>query len=339
MPARKRAASIFLALLVCAGLAGCESKPPAPDIPKESDARTVHFTAAGDTGIEEGAEAVLDKVKELSPDFNLHLGDMSYADVPEQQFCDMVTGKLGTDFPYQLIAGNHESDGLQGDIENFARCLPNKLPGLQGEYAKQWYVDLPQENPLMRLILVSPGIPFDGGDELDYSEGSERWQWTESAIDGARDAKIPWTVVGMHTPCFSIGRYSCDAGRELTEMLIKKKVDLVLNGHEHVYQRTNQLATSVSCRQMAAKRDCMADTDDALVKGKGTVFVTSGLGGRNIRPINTKDEEKPYFTAWSGSNVDPALGTLDVRLTESRMDVKFVPAETYSFTDSFSITK
>lgn len=339
MPARKGSASILLALLVCTGIAGCESKPPAPDIPRITDARTVHFTAAGDTGIEEGAESVLDTIKDLGPDFNLHLGDMSYSDVPEQEFCDMVTNKLGPYFPYQLVAGNHESDGLQGDIENFAQCLPNKLQGLQGEYAKQWYVDLPQEEPLVRLILVSPGIPFKDGDELDYSEGSARWQWTEGAIDGARDAKIPWTVVGMHTPCFSIGRYSCDAGRELTDMLIRKKVDLVLNGHEHVYQRTNQLATSVSCRQISARKECMADTDDSLTKGKGTVFVTSGLGGRNIRAINTKDEEKPYFTAWSGSNADPALGTLDVQVTGSRMDVKFVPAAGYSFTDSFSITK
>lgn len=339
MPARKRAASIVLAVLVCAGLAGCETRPPAPDIPEVTDSRTVHFTAAGDTGLEEGAEAVLDKIKELAPDFNLHLGDIAYSDAPEQQFCDMVTGKLGTEFPYQLIAGNHESDGLQGDIDKFAQCLPNKLQGIHGEYAKQWYVDLPQENPLVRVILLSPGIPFAGGDELDYSEGSDRWKWTEGAIDGARDAKIPWTVVGMHTPCFSIGRYSCDAGRELTEMMIRKKVDLVLNGHEHVYQRTHQLATSVSCRQMAARRDCMADTDDSLTKGKGTVFVTSGLGGRNIRNINTKDEEKPYFTAWSGSNADPAMGTVDVRLNSSRMDVKFVPATGYTFTDSFSISK
>ncbi|MDQ0824555.1 hypothetical protein QFZ60_000728 [Arthrobacter sp. B2I5] len=338
MATRRGSASALLALLMCIGLAACESKP-APEQPKTTDARSVHFTAAGDTGVEEGAEAVLDKIKELSPDFNLHLGDMSYSNVPEQQFCDMVTGKLGKDFPYQLLAGNHESDGLQGDIEKFAECLPNKLPGLKGEYAKQWYVDMPQERPLVRVIMLSPGIPFEGGDELDYSEGSERWKWTENAINSAHEAKIPWTVVGMHTPCFSIGRYSCDAGRELTNMLVKKKVDLVLNGHEHIYQRTKQLATSVSCREMEARKGCMADTDDSLDKGKGTVFVTSGLGGRNIRPINHGDEEKPYFAAWSGSNEDPAMGTVDVRVTGSRMDVKFVPADGYTFTDSFSISR
>jgi len=51
----------------------------------------------------------------------------------EQEFCDMVKGKLGADFPYQLITGNHESDGHDGDIEKFVGCLPNRLPGVQGD--------------------------------------------------------------------------------------------------------------------------------------------------------------------------------------------------------------
>jgi hypothetical protein len=79
-----------------------------------------------------------------------------------------VKGKLGQDFPYEVLTGNQESDGHDGDIENIIRCLPNRLPGLQGDYGTQWYVDVPEKDPLVRFVMVSPGIKFQGGqDSLD----------------------------------------------------------------------------------------------------------------------------------------------------------------------------
>ncbi|MBX7444889.1 metallophosphoesterase [Arthrobacter sp. MAHUQ-56] len=331
LPGRRKAAAMAIALLTATALAGCI---PGPKPPPE---RSVHFTAVGDMGMQDGAKAVLDKIKELQPEFNFHLGDLSYGQGTEEEFCKMVTDKLG-DLPFQLVAGNHESNGEGGHIRNYVKCLPNKMPGLEGEYGTQWYIDIPQEKPLVRLIAVSPGIAFDQGD-LDYSEDSKRWQWTEDAIDGARTDGIPWTVVGMHTVCFSMGEYSCEAGRALTDLLIEKKVDLVLTGHEHIYQRTFQLGMPNDCSKVLARGKCAVDDDDSFAKGAGTVFATSGLGGKSIRDINTQDSDRPVFAAWSGSNKDPAYGTLDIKLTGSRMDVKFVPAEGYSFTDSFSIAK
>lgn len=325
-------AMIVAALLIFA-VAGCQ---PA------SDGRSVHFTAAGDIGVGKGATRVLDVIAELKPDLNLALGDLSYKAGIEQDFCDMVTGKLGKDFPYQLIAGNHESDGSDGDIEEFVKCLPNKLPGLQGTYGTQWYVDVPQERPLVRFILLSPGIDFRGGKNLDYSPGSERWKWTEAAIDGAHNANIPWTVVGMHTPCFSMGGYECAAGAKLTNMLVGKKVDMVLTGHEHVYQRTHQLGVNEDCPKLVPEEvsaDCVADSDNDLRQGQGTVFVTIGVGGVAPNELSDNDPEAGYFAVWSGKNRNPARGTLDVTATSSRLDVRFVPAADYTFTDRFAMSR
>ena len=52
----------------------------------------------------------------------------------EEAWCDLVTDRVG-DVPFQLLAGNHESDGRNGFIDEFADCLPNRLPGLVGTYA------------------------------------------------------------------------------------------------------------------------------------------------------------------------------------------------------------
>lgn len=351
-------AIVFWAALFCLAVSACEApafpqqpatqgqptSPGQPVSPGEptSDSRSVHFTAAGDIGMGGGAKSVLDVIAGLKPDLNIVLGDLSYQAGAEQAFCDMVTRKLGADFPYELVTGNHESDGHDGDIGTFAGCLPNRLPGLQGTYGIQWYVDVPQEKPLVRFILISPGIKFANGQTLDYSPGSERWRWTESAIDGARSANVPWTVVGMHAPCFSMGHYGCQPGQELTNMLVSKEVDLVLTGHEHVYQRTHQLGLGTGCPALVpgeARDACVADADASLVQGRGTVFVTVGVGGVGHHDVQPSDPEAGLFAVWSGKNLDRALGTLDVTLTDSRLDARFVPAAGFTFTDAFTVER
>lgn len=357
----KPAAVLMLALL----LTGCQTdpSPPPPSTGRElpptatsgptqtvaprepsspSPRRAVHFTAQGDIGLSTGAREVLDTIGRLGPELSLGLGDFSYEAGREQEFCDMVTGKLGKDFPYEVVTGNHESNGRDGDIANIVNCLPNRLPGLQGEYGTQWYADYPERNPLVRFIMLSPGIRFHDGNTLDYSSGSERWQWTAAALDEARSKKIPWTVVGMHTLCLSVGKYDCQAGQDLTNMLIDKEVDLVLTGHDHIYQRSHQLVHGPDCPALVPGTffgGCIADSDATMAKGAGTVFATVGTGGRGLYDVNDGDPESAYFATWSGKNRDPALGTLDVTATADRLSAKFVPADGYTFTDTFDIER
>lgn len=305
------------------------------------DTPPVIFTAQGDIGVGSSARKVLGAIAKIKPQLNLALGDFSYEPGIEQQFCDMVTEQLGTGFPYQLVAGNHESDGHDGDIANFAKCLPNRLPGLEGEYGTQWYVDVPQENPLVRIIMVSPGIKFRDGKPLDYSKDSPRWRWTADALDGAKARRIPWTVVGMHTPCFNLGAYGCQPGEEFTNMLIEKKVDLVVSGHQHIYQRTHQLGIGGGCPALVPDSfspQCLAGTDDAMVQGRGTVFAGVGIGGVGLHDVREDDPEIGYFAAWSGKNRKATYGTLKVTIGRDSLAAELVPAEG-SFTDSFEIRR
>ncbi|NUT70587.1 metallophosphoesterase [Pseudarthrobacter sp. C4D7] len=321
--------------LLCTGLVSCQQQP-------SPDRGTVHFTASGDIGMGDGARSVLDVVSRLDPDFNIALGDLSYKAGAEKDFCRMVNRKLGAEFPFELITGNHESDGHDGLIDTFAGCLPNRLPGLHGTYGVQWYVDVPQEQPLARIILISPGLKFQDGNELDYSRGSDRWKWTKAAVVGARDAGIPWTLVAMHAPCFSLGKYDCVAGPDITNLLVGERVDLVLTAHEHVYQRTHQLVLGGGCPWIepgSTQESCLAGARDQLLQGDGTIFAGVGTGGLGGHQVNAGDPEAGYFASWSGANKDPALGTLDVQVTGDRLDARFVPAAGYSFTDRFIIAR
>jgi hypothetical protein len=315
-------------------MAGCRS------VPAGTPASSVHFTAQGDIGLGAEARQVLDTVAGLRPQLNLALGDLPYEAGIDREFCDMVKGKLGEDFPYEVLTGDHESDGHDGDIENIVNCLPNRLPGLQGDYGTQWYVDVPEKKPLVRFVMVSPGIDFQGGQHLDYSQQSERWNWTTNAIDGAAAANIPWTVVGMHAECLTLGKYQCKVGRDFANMLLAKKVDLVLSGDDHLYQRSHQLGLGPDCPELVPgsfSAACVTDSDPSMVNGAGTVFATVGVGGAGLYEVNENDPEMGYFAAWSGKNHDPAFGTLDVTATGDQLSARFVPAKGFNFTDTFTI--
>ncbi len=304
-----------------------------------ADEPTVHFTAAGDYHSSPNAPAVLAKIAEIDPDLNLALGDLSYGVTgTEQSWCDVVTQSLGAGFPFELISGNHESNGMNGNINDFGACLPNQLPGVVGTYGRQWYVDVPTQNPLVRFVMISPGLTFPDG-TTDYTVGSPRYSWTAAAIDGARSASIPWVVVGMHKPCLSLGQYPCDPGADLLNLLLSKRVDLVLTGHEHLYQRTKQLALGPTCTAVVpgvVDADCIVDSDADLVKGAGTTFVTVGTGGVDQRPVYPADTEAPYFAAASG--LDTATwGPLDVQVTATTLSATFQRASGGTFTDTFTI--
>lgn len=307
---------------------------PIPAVPGE-----LRVTAAGDYSASPAAAAVLSRAGSIRPDFHVALGDLSYGSPgAEQAWCDFVLSHTGGQFPFQLVSGNHESNGKNGSIDNFASCLPYQLPGAVGSYAKQYYVDVPQVKPIARFVFISPGIPFPDG-TWDYSAGSERYNWTAAAIDGARAASIPWVVVSMHTPCLSMGVYPCVAGEPLNNLLLSKKVDLVLNGHEHAYQRTKQLAPHPGCPDVkpnAFNASCVRDADNTLAKGEGAVFATVGTGGVALRDIKAADKEARYFAAVSGANRDPSHGLLDLRFTVDSLKAEFVATDG-SFKDGFSI--
>jgi PKD repeat protein len=276
------------------------------------------------------------------PDLTLAVGDLSYGTTgQEQAWCDMVTGILGAGYPFELVSGNHESNGQNGNINDFSACLPNQLPGVVGTYGRQWYVDVPQVDPIVRFVMISPALPFTNPTATwTYAAGTPQYNWTAAAIDGARANDVPWVVVGVHKPCFSLGQYTCEIGADLNNLLISKRVDLVITGHEHLYQRTHQLGTTTDCTTVPAgtfDADCVVDGDAAMNRGAGTVFVTSGLSGQEQRTINNADSEIGYFATASGSNQNPAYGFFDVEATPDDLTARFVPVGTGTFTDSFVI--
>jgi hypothetical protein len=327
---------LLIATLAFATMNGCQEPGP------EGSNNTFVFTAAGDYGSSNGTTATLDLIARSGASFNLALGDLSYSStLPESSWCDYVKSHVGATFPFQLVAGNHEDDyGGDGHISNFATCLPDRI-GVAGKYPKQYYFDY---NNLARFIIISPDLTVDG-QHYYYGDANEHYNWIESAIDGARAANIPWVIIGMHKNCLSMGPYYCNIYADLMNLLVAQKVDLVLQAHDHTYQRSKQLSTGSACPIVlidSLNNNCAVDDgkDNVYMKGFGTVFVIAGTAGADLYDINTSDLEAGYFSKWMGGNINPRKGFMKFTVSTVEISAEFVGSTaTLGFTDNFVIRK
>jgi len=314
---------------------------PTPAPTQTTSPGSVIFSAAGDHGATSRTDATLSRMKSLGLQFHLALGDLSYDDrKPESAWCDYIKSALGADFPFQLVAGNHEEDSrVDGFIRNFAACLPDRMNS-GGDYSTEYYFDV---SGIVRFILIAADLKVDGV-SYQYVPGDPHYQWLAGTIDDARAKGIPWVIVGMHKVCFSMGSKSCEVGDALMNLLIDdKRVDVILMAHDHDYQRSKQLTCSDVESYSAS---CVADdgADGQFTKGAGTVIVITGtFGGGAFYSVNTGDAEAGYFAAWMGGNAAcrPACSAVDRGIVRYTLTATSLTAEFFvdsgDYTDRFTI--
>ncbi|HEY4411349.1 MAG TPA: Ig-like domain-containing protein, partial [Acidimicrobiia bacterium] len=329
-----------LVLAVC-GLLLAASLPVAWSVvPASAQTGSFTFGASGDFGANDGTGAVLNAVAGAGTDFFMAVGDLSYSQVtPESAWCNFVTSRFGANYPFELLAGNHEDDGPDGQIANFAACLPDRIGGLTGSYGKEYYFDYPVSAPLARMIDISPNLAFPGEGTYTYTAGNAHYTWLANAIDSARAAGIPWVIVSMHENCLKAGSTACEIGTDLENLLLGRKVDLILQGHDHTYQRSKQLALSAACPTVtntAFDADCVVNdgSSGAYDKGAGLVQVISGVGGEAAVSSAGTDPDAKYFAKVMDAN--RSFGFTKFQVTATQLSAQFVAA-TGSFSDSFTI--
>ena len=310
------------------------------------------FAAGGDMGYNPMAAATIKGIATAGVNFALHLGDMAYDQIyPESAWCDFIkdpTGGVGPDFPYQIVTGGHDLGKGPGPaaqyrtlIDKYVTCLPDRM-GSTGTYGKEYVFDHPAAAPLLRVIMISPSITMPDGTEYDYSAGTVHHQWLVDAIDGARAAGIRWIAVGMARNCVSTGEKGCEIGLDLFNLLVDKRVDLILQGHEHGYARSRQLSTSPACPAIPVHRvvaTCFADTglSDFYSKGEGPIVVIAGTLGIGMRPMNAADSEAGAFRSIMGSNINRTHGFVKYTVTAERIQAQFVATSKGGFSDQFTI--
>src|SRR2546422_1013966 len=299
------------------------------------------FASAGDYGFSSAARTVMSSMGSSGASFALGVGDLLYTQptstVNEKTWCNQFKTSIPN---VELIVGNHETwetnstDG-GGSINKFVLDCPFTLGAETGTYGFRYYFDYPSSAPLARFIMVDPAIwnRTTSSSSLSYASGTANYNWVASAVDNARSNGIPWIIVVMHKVCIRTGTQSCEVPMSFLTMLMNKRVDLIIQGHDHTYQRSKQLTCATEGTYVSS---CVANAGSSLAKGAGTVYVIDGTGGEGgSRTLKTPDTG--YFAAYCCSTGTP-LGYSLFTITSTTFQSKFVNTGGQSYNDGFTIS-
>ena len=219
----------------------------------------VLVAAIGDSGTLSDAQlAIADLLLALQPAILLHAGDTVYPYGTPQNYREklfQVYKRLFRSTCFYPSLGNHD-------------CFISPDYWLKSFYT-------PANNPAGSRAYYS----FDAGDAhfavLNSCEGDmpqEQLDWLDA--DLTQTARI-WRILLFHHPPYSNAFHggNIEIRAALAPVLEKHGVELVINGHDHVYERSYPILDN----QM---RD--AFQEPSYVAPRGTIFVVTGGGGATL---------------------------------------------------------
>ena len=285
---------VLLAVLTgCAPAAGPTAAGPAPAPATAASSAVYTLVAAGDiacgpdievTDRQCQQEATAQLVEGLNPDGVLVLGDTAYETVTVDSLksYDASWGRF-LDRTHAVV-GNHEYYGQGPD------AYWDYFGDRAGERGSGWYsFDLGS----WHVVVLNSEC-----EEVDCSPDGDQGRWLADDL-AASSARC--TVAAFHRPRFSSGEeYGDDESvSPLWQVLQDAGVDVVLNGHEHSYER------------FAPQRDSGRATAE-----EGMAEFVVGTGGRDLRGF---DEAKPNSEVrWNDS-----FGVLALTLRADGYDWRF----------------
>ncbi|MEJ2860983.1 metallophosphoesterase [Actinomycetospora flava] len=246
--------------------------------------------------------SLVDRIAAARPAFHLLAGDICYADPSGHGLPERSTGGSGFDSfdptvwttyfgliersaastPWMFATGNHDMEALYDDD----RAPGGATHGYGGHAAR---LDLPGNGPsacpsvytfrhgTVGVVSVdandlSTEIPTNAG----YS-GGRQTAWLRETLSALRaDPGVDWVVAFLHHCAFATSEsHASDAGvrAALAPLCDEFAVDLVLQGHNHQYERTNPIRHGRSGAQAPDGATVRPETD-------GTTYLCVGSGGR-----------------------------------------------------------
>ena len=237
---------------------------------------------------------VADAIYKFGPEKLLLLGDLQYSNGSLAKFQQAFNTNWSKFVPIDLPApGNHEYEtkGASGYFDNFNG--PNLASGIAGNRGQGYYHASIGEWSVYSLNSNCKDI---GGCE----PGSLQYAWLESEL--TKDAAI-CKLAYWHHPLFSSSKHGADVADtsrmvKVWDLLQKYKTSIVLNGHDHVYER-------FALQNSTGQADAM-----------GMRQFTVGTGGKDLY---AKVTNKPNSEFFENTN----FGYLELTLGINKYDWKF----------------
>jgi hypothetical protein len=263
-------------------------------IPREPG--TVTFIAFGDSGDGSTQQSqIASLIAKGSFDFALHAGDVAYENGTYQQFHDFFFAPYSSwlrSRPIYPSIGNH--DDRTGNALPYRELfvLPqNGTSQLFPDHKERYYSF--DYGPVHFVVLDSE-LAF-----LDSARRQEQINWLAADLAATTQA---WRVALFHRPPYSSGFHGSDIALQQAfgPIFEQRRVQLVINGHEHNYERL------VPWRESGPQ---------------AVTYVVTGGAGATLRPVGTGTQTMTIAVRALATRELTALNALKVVLRESGVGV------------------
>jgi hypothetical protein len=295
---RNVAAFSFLAAVLTVARPSANTANGAPaSTPNDQAAVLVGAGDIADCTDLSGAEATA-KLLEAIPGTVMAVGDLAYPDGTQANFAcyDKTWGRVKA--RTRPAVGNHEfhSTGATYYFSYFGPAAGDATKGYFSYELGVWHV-----------IVLNSECAAVGGCE----QGSKEEQWLRSDLANHHAA---CTLAYFHKPLFSSGGTHGDAAefRAFWQALYEAHADVVVNGHDHDYERF-------------APQNPAGEADGA----HGIREFVVGTGGKSHRPFAAPHPNSEVRNA-------DTFGVLKLALRAGAYDWQFIPEAGKTFTDSGS---
>lgn len=197
----------------------------------------VAFAVIGDNG--SGGRQAMAVARQLALSYQREpfgllsmLGDIVYYGPIERRFAEVFLAPLGplvdAGVSFEVALGNHDNDLFLGH-DRFAEVERElELLGTPSRFFTTTH------GPVDLFYLDTVAMV------RDEQEADRQVAWIDEALAAASS---PWRVVCLHHPVHSSGRHGPTAllRERLEPVLVDHRVDLVLAGHDHHYERTQPI--------------------------------------------------------------------------------------------------
>jgi 3',5'-cyclic AMP phosphodiesterase CpdA len=150
---------------------------------------------------------------------------------------------------------------------------------------------------------------------------NEQYQFVlEDLEKTSQNKEIDWIFVMFHKPMYS------PLSKQFEEYIIRDKyqplfdkygVDLVIQGHNHIYSRTLPLSLNkLDISKPIVDQSSSSNNNNIFTNPNGTIFLVVGVGGDELHRI----DNVPYYVA---NQYNKGFGFVDLKIDGKRLDGVF----------------
>ena len=255
---------------------------------KKRKSSIFNIVAVGDWDCTGETEDTVDNILNQDPELVLALGDLSYNGKAKcwLKLIEPIADKT------KIVIGNHEVDSskLRKDYMTYF--------GLKEQYYSFNYKN-------MHFLALST--------ETDYDDDSEQYQFAVNDLEKySKEPFIDWIIVFYHRHVYGSGpnlEEDTDFRETYHPLFDKYNVDLALQGHLHVYERTYPIMYNEDDDDEPIVQD--NNPNNIYKNPKGPIFATVGTGGAHDMVLSSLED-------FSAKGIDGKFGILDIALEKDQ---------------------